>query len=207
MCNPEIKCVQSSKIPNVWSSSSAQFVLSGVTTCLGSTSGLAATCSVEGVTTDAASMEVRAGVSVAAGGGPGEGEAVLLAIGGEHGMLGASGGDYGCSWFPIDCLLCSAVSRKVAGRPTPKAMSVDPFLGQVPLVDLCWCTLLQRSCERGGGGWPGWELCRRAGGYNSECRYIEGAQVIGRVEGDYLMLLDIIIHGNLPAMGASEVHH
>lgn len=81
------------------------------------------------VATDAASMEIDAGVTIAAGGCAGEGKAKLFAIGGKHGMLASgAGGDRG-DRFSGNGLLSFAIRGEVTGGTAMETAGVSMLVG------------------------------------------------------------------------------
>ena len=84
------------------------------------------------VATDAATVEVDAGIAVAAGGCMGEHEAELLAIGGEHDVLALGAGGNGGDKLSRNSLFGLTIGREVtkgAAMKTAIASALAGWLG------------------------------------------------------------------------------
>ena len=73
-----------------------------------------------GVTTDTATMEIGAGVSITAGGCAGKGKAEKFSTGGKHGMFASGGGSNRGDRSFSDCLISLAIGREVTRGTTSK---------------------------------------------------------------------------------------
>jgi hypothetical protein len=172
---------------------------SGVTTHLGSGMGFAAAGTMSGLTADAAAMKVGARVPKGAWWVPSPVETKGLAVGGKHGMFALPVGDEGCQRFASCGSFLLAVTWKVSCETTSKAVRAMPLPRRVNHV------LRRKATFCGRWGWR--YLNHRTCGNYRERSKVETPQIMGWIEGNSLSLLNVILHGNIPAVRATQIHH
>ena len=133
------------------------------------------TGSVLGAATNAASMKIDAGITIAAGGCVAKGKAELLAIGGEQGILATGASGNGGSWSSGSGSFCLTIGWEMTWGSTAKTAGMDMLASRLGSyfngdLALCW---------RGGGG--GLVVDWSTGRDYCECRDVNGAQVVGGV--------------------------